>query len=112
MFTRGVSPYAWSQEGSLDVRTDVGARLPAMWSLMGTEAGKTAFRPGTDPRVGMLMQEALVEANTVDAADWTIASDVALPGRPGNELLVQHHATPEPNGQTGSRPPGWFTPPR
>ncbi len=47
------------------------------------------------------MSEALFEANPVDAAQWTIASDVQMAGTSTNEVLVQSTAAeqsvvPEP----------------
>jgi hypothetical protein len=55
----------------------------AMWNLMGaTDAGDVGPMRGA-------VQEALLGANTVDAAQWTIASDVEVAGRSTNEFLVQ-----------------------
>jgi len=55
----------------------------AMWNLMGaTDAGGAGSIRGA-------VQEALLGANAVDAAQWTIASDVEVAGRSTNEFLVQ-----------------------
>jgi len=73
----------------------------AMWGLMGvTDPGVAVPFQGGDPRIGVLMQNALLRADFVDAAQWTIASDVAVAGT-SSELLVQSLATdqtvvPEP----------------
>lgn len=76
----------------------------AMWNLMGmTDLAETDFARGGDPKVRWRMQEALLSANTVDAAQWTIASDVPVAGSSNNELLVrnmvahtEHSVVPEP----------------
>jgi hypothetical protein len=71
-----------------------------MWNLMGaTDAvGAGSLETGA---AHLLMQEALFGANTVDAAQWTIASDVDMAGSSRNEFLLQSMAVeqsvvPEP----------------
>jgi len=83
-------------------RPDEARRLYlAMWGLMGATdpGGAVPFR-GADPRIGVLMQDALLGADAVDASQWTIASDVDVAGTSTNELLVQSLVTesvvPEP----------------
>jgi hypothetical protein len=72
-------------------RPDEARRLYlAMWGLMGaTDPGGAFPFLGADPKVGVLMQEALLRADFVDAAQWTIASDVTIAGSFHNELLVR-----------------------
>jgi hypothetical protein len=77
----------------------------AMWGLMGeTDLGAAVAFRGADPRIGVLMQDALLGADVVDATQWTIASDVNVAGSSTNEMLVQslaaehteHSVVPEP----------------
>jgi hypothetical protein len=76
----------------------------AMWGLMGVTygTGGPVSSQELDPGVRILMSEGLVGANTVDAAQWTIASDVRMAGTATNEFLVQSTAAeqsvvPEPD---------------
>jgi hypothetical protein len=75
-----------------DARPDEAHRLNrAIWNLMGmTDLAEADFALGGDPKVQLRMQESLLAANTVDATQWTIASDVPVAGSARSELLVQN----------------------